>query len=186
MWVPIRDPQKNPTPAEKEALRANQSLYKALERAQQEWNESRSEDPADLLHLNPPEKDGHLILVHGGISVFQSLILARNNTDSVVLGLGGFFVGWVYIPTSLIPTPSENEKNPNCSSTPLALTGWTILVKLLKTRRENGEESRYCGQLIRSAAWHQGLVLSEAPNWSFVLVVVKLIVLYMDHSVSTE
>ena len=48
MWVPIRDPQKNPTPAEKEALRANQSLHEALERAQQEWNESRSEDPADF------------------------------------------------------------------------------------------------------------------------------------------
>jgi hypothetical protein len=29
MWVPIRDPQKNPTAAEKEALRANQSLYDA-------------------------------------------------------------------------------------------------------------------------------------------------------------
>jgi DDE superfamily endonuclease len=48
MWVPIRDPQKNPTAAEEEALRANQSLYEALERAQQEWNESRSEDPADF------------------------------------------------------------------------------------------------------------------------------------------
>jgi hypothetical protein len=33
---------------EKEALRANQSLYEALEHAQQEWNESRSEDPADF------------------------------------------------------------------------------------------------------------------------------------------
>src|ERR1700722_9960247 len=29
MWVPIRDPQKNPTAAEEEALRANQSLYEA-------------------------------------------------------------------------------------------------------------------------------------------------------------
>ncbi|KAN0074286.1 hypothetical protein V8E54_008223, partial [Elaphomyces granulatus] len=48
MWVPIRDPQKNPTAAEEEALRANQSLYEALERAQQEWNESQSEDPADF------------------------------------------------------------------------------------------------------------------------------------------
>ncbi|KAN0074998.1 hypothetical protein V8E54_007609 [Elaphomyces granulatus] len=48
MWVPIRDPQKSPTAAEEEALRANQSLYEALERAQQEWNESRSEDPADF------------------------------------------------------------------------------------------------------------------------------------------
>lgn len=41
MWVPIRGPQKNPTAAETEALRANQSLYEALERAQQE-------DPADF------------------------------------------------------------------------------------------------------------------------------------------
>ena len=48
MWVPIRDPQKNPTAAETEALRANQSLYEALEHAQQEWDVSRSEDPADF------------------------------------------------------------------------------------------------------------------------------------------
>jgi hypothetical protein len=48
MWVPIRDPQKNPTAAEKEALRANQSLYDAAALAQQEWNESRSENPADF------------------------------------------------------------------------------------------------------------------------------------------
>lgn len=48
MWVPIRDPQKNPTAAETEALRANQSLYEALEHVQQEWDVSRSEDPADF------------------------------------------------------------------------------------------------------------------------------------------
>ena len=48
MWVPIRDPQKNPTATEKEALRTNHSLYEALERAQEEWNKSRSEDPADF------------------------------------------------------------------------------------------------------------------------------------------
>jgi hypothetical protein len=48
MWVPIRDPQKNPTAAETEAPRANQSLYEALERAQQEWDVSRLEDPADF------------------------------------------------------------------------------------------------------------------------------------------
>lgn len=29
IWVPIRDPEKHPTPAEREALRANQSLYDA-------------------------------------------------------------------------------------------------------------------------------------------------------------
>ena len=31
IWVLIRDPNKNPTPAEIEALRANQSLYDATE-----------------------------------------------------------------------------------------------------------------------------------------------------------
>jgi hypothetical protein len=35
-WVPIRDPEKNPTPAEREALRANQSLYDAATIAQLE------------------------------------------------------------------------------------------------------------------------------------------------------
>jgi len=48
MWVPIQNPQKNPTATEKEALRANHSLYEALKRAQEEWNKSRSEDPADF------------------------------------------------------------------------------------------------------------------------------------------
>jgi hypothetical protein len=60
MWVPIRDPQKNPTFAEKEALRANQSLYDAAELAQQEWNESRSENPADFtdIPIDPTILDG--------------------------------------------------------------------------------------------------------------------------------
>ena len=40
IWVPIRDPEKGPTPAEKEALRANQSLYDAVVLAQQEWEAS--------------------------------------------------------------------------------------------------------------------------------------------------
>jgi hypothetical protein len=42
MWVPIQ------TATEEEDLRANQSLYEALKSAQQEWNESRSEDPVDF------------------------------------------------------------------------------------------------------------------------------------------
>ena len=44
MWVPIRDPEKNPTPAEREALHANQSLYDAVAIAQHEWNMSQSEN----------------------------------------------------------------------------------------------------------------------------------------------
>jgi len=54
MWVPIRDLEKNPTPAEREALRANQSLYDAVTIVQQEWNASQSENPMDFtaIHIN--------------------------------------------------------------------------------------------------------------------------------------
>jgi hypothetical protein len=46
IWNPIRDPEKDPTPAERDALRANQSLYDAVECAQAEWNRVQSENPA--------------------------------------------------------------------------------------------------------------------------------------------
>ena len=42
MQVLIRDPKKNLTPAEREALCANQSLYDAVEIVQQEWDTSQS------------------------------------------------------------------------------------------------------------------------------------------------
>jgi hypothetical protein len=46
MWIPIRDPQKNPTSDEKEALRANQGLYDTLATSQIEYEKLQSEDPA--------------------------------------------------------------------------------------------------------------------------------------------
>jgi hypothetical protein len=46
MWIPIRDPQNNPTSDEKEALRANQGLYDALATSQLEYEKLQSEDPA--------------------------------------------------------------------------------------------------------------------------------------------
>ena len=52
MWVPIRDPEKNPTPAEKEALRAHQSLYDTSAKAQLEWEKSQSENPTDLTTIS--------------------------------------------------------------------------------------------------------------------------------------
>jgi hypothetical protein len=51
IWVPIRDPEKNPTPAEREALRANQSLYDAVAVAQHEWEASQSENPTDFTSI---------------------------------------------------------------------------------------------------------------------------------------
>ena len=48
MCAPIRDPEENPTPAEGEALRANQSLYDAAVIAQLEWDTSRSENPTEF------------------------------------------------------------------------------------------------------------------------------------------
>jgi hypothetical protein len=45
LWIPIRDPEKQPTPAERDALRANQSLYDAVETAQAEWDRVHSENP---------------------------------------------------------------------------------------------------------------------------------------------
>jgi hypothetical protein len=44
-WIPIRDPQKDPTPTEREALRANQSLYDELAQVQQEYDTLQLEDP---------------------------------------------------------------------------------------------------------------------------------------------
>jgi hypothetical protein len=46
MWIPVRDPQNNPTLEEKEALCANQSLYDALACSQHEYKKLQSEDPA--------------------------------------------------------------------------------------------------------------------------------------------
>jgi len=75
-------------------------------------------------------------------------------------------VGWVYIATSLIPTPSGNEKNPNYSSTPLALTRWTILVKLQKNPA--GKRRRvallWSAYTFCSNGWHQGLVLCSCTR----------------------
>jgi hypothetical protein len=45
IWNLIRDPEKDPTLAERDALRANQSLYDAVERAKAEWDKVQSEDP---------------------------------------------------------------------------------------------------------------------------------------------
>jgi hypothetical protein len=51
-WIPVRDPQKDPTPTKREALHANQSLYDELARVQQEYNTLQSEDP--ILFTNIP------------------------------------------------------------------------------------------------------------------------------------
>jgi hypothetical protein len=48
IWVPIWDPEKNPTPTKKEALRAHQSLYDAAAIAQLEWDKSQSENHMDF------------------------------------------------------------------------------------------------------------------------------------------
>jgi hypothetical protein len=51
LWTPIRDPEKNPTSAEKEALRAHPSLYDAVAIAEAEYEASRSENPADFTSI---------------------------------------------------------------------------------------------------------------------------------------
>ena len=48
LWTLIRDPTKNPTPAEKEVLRANQLLYDAIIIAEVKWQASQSENPMDF------------------------------------------------------------------------------------------------------------------------------------------
>jgi hypothetical protein len=46
MWIPIRDPQKNPLPEETEAIRiSHQSLYDQLAQEQAEYNRLQSDDP---------------------------------------------------------------------------------------------------------------------------------------------
>jgi hypothetical protein len=50
-WVPVRDPEKQPTPAETEALRANQSLYDNLEFAQKAKERAYAENPQDFTSI---------------------------------------------------------------------------------------------------------------------------------------
>jgi hypothetical protein len=46
MWIPIRDPQKNPTLEETEAIRiSHQSLYDKLAQEQAEFNRLQLDDP---------------------------------------------------------------------------------------------------------------------------------------------
>ena len=45
-WLPIRDPQKEPTAAEKEALRPSQSYYNAVATAQTEFDTVQSNEPS--------------------------------------------------------------------------------------------------------------------------------------------
>src|SRR5271163_2108139 len=46
IWIPIRDPQKNPTPEETEAIRiSHQPLYDTLAREHAEYNRLQSDDP---------------------------------------------------------------------------------------------------------------------------------------------
>jgi hypothetical protein len=51
IWVPIRDPEKEPTPAEREALRAPQSLYDTAAIAEHEWHTTQSEDLTNLTSI---------------------------------------------------------------------------------------------------------------------------------------
>ena len=44
-WIPIRDPEKQPTPAETAALSAPRLLYDAAALAEQEWNQVQSDNP---------------------------------------------------------------------------------------------------------------------------------------------
>ena len=44
-WIPIRDPEKQPTPAETAALSASRSLYDAAALAEEEWNQVQSDNP---------------------------------------------------------------------------------------------------------------------------------------------
>jgi len=46
MWIPIRDPQKNPLPEETEAIGiSHQSLYDRLAQEQAEYNQLQSDNP---------------------------------------------------------------------------------------------------------------------------------------------
>jgi hypothetical protein len=52
MWIPIRDPQKEPTPTETEARRAaNQSLYEAVEHAQKDRDRAYSENITEFTSI---------------------------------------------------------------------------------------------------------------------------------------
>ena len=52
MWIPIRDPQKEPTPAEMEAHRAaNQSLYEAVVHAQKDRDSAYSENITEFTSI---------------------------------------------------------------------------------------------------------------------------------------
>jgi hypothetical protein len=51
-WIPIRDPEKQPTPAETAALSASQSLYDAATIAQREWKKVQTDNP--LIFSNIP------------------------------------------------------------------------------------------------------------------------------------
>jgi DDE superfamily endonuclease len=51
MRIPIRDPEKQPTSAETDALRANQSLYDHLEQVQKARERAYSDDPAEFTDI---------------------------------------------------------------------------------------------------------------------------------------
>ena len=52
MWIPIRDPQKEPTPAKTEARRAaNQSLYEAVVHAQKDRDRAYSENITEFTSI---------------------------------------------------------------------------------------------------------------------------------------
>jgi hypothetical protein len=44
-WITIRDPEKQPTPAETAALFASRSLYNAAATAQKEWEKVQTDNP---------------------------------------------------------------------------------------------------------------------------------------------
>jgi hypothetical protein len=50
-WIPIRDPEKQPTSAETDALRANQSLYDHLEQTQKARDNAYSDDPTEFTDI---------------------------------------------------------------------------------------------------------------------------------------
>jgi hypothetical protein len=50
-WILIRDPEKQPTPAETDALRANQSRYDHLEQTQKAWDKAYSDDPTEFTNI---------------------------------------------------------------------------------------------------------------------------------------
>jgi hypothetical protein len=51
MWIIIRDPEKQPTPAETDALRANQLLYNHLEHTQMARDKAYSDDPTEFTDI---------------------------------------------------------------------------------------------------------------------------------------